>query len=123
MSARVLVTGATGFVGRTLCEALRRRGMRVRAATRAPYPASEDALEICVVGEIGSRTDWSRALEGVDWVMHLAARVHMSGGDAADSAAYREVNALGTARLAAAAARSGVTRFVYLSSIKVNGES
>jgi nucleoside-diphosphate-sugar epimerase len=123
MTARVLVTGATGFIGRTLCEALRRRGMRVRAATRTTCPASENAVEICVVGEIGSRTEWSRALEGVDWVMHLAARVHMSGGDAADGAAYQEVNEHGTARLAAAAARSGVARFVYLSSVKVNGES
>ena len=122
MTKRVLVTGAAGFVGRTVCEALTRRGLRVRAAKHTTPPVSDSGAEICVVGEIGSRTDWSRALEGVDWVMHLAARAHLTRGGARDNAAYREVNALGTARLAAAAARSGVARLVYLSSVKVNGE-
>jgi nucleoside-diphosphate-sugar epimerase len=123
MTQRVLVTGATGFVGRTLCEALAHRGLRVRAATRTPQALSVHAAECCIVGEIGSHTDWSRALEGVDWVMHLAARAHVFENTAAGQAAYREVNARGTARLALAAARSGVARFVYLSSVKVNGES
>jgi nucleoside-diphosphate-sugar epimerase len=123
MTKHVLVTGATGFVGRALCEALTQRGMRVRAATRTPCPTLENAAEICVVGEIGSRTDWNSALEGVDWVMHLAARAHVLAGGKEQDAVYREVNTLGTAALAAAAARSGATRFVYLSTVKVNGDS
>ena len=123
MTKRVLVTGATGFVGRILCEALTQRGVRVRTATRAPCAVSESDAEICVVGEIGSSTQWDRALEGVDWVIHLAARVHVLKGKERNSAAFHEVNALGTGRLAAAAARSGVAQFVYLSSVKVNGEA
>jgi len=123
VTKRVLVTGATGFVGRTLCEALTLRGVRVRRATRAPCAASGRDTEVCVVGEIGSRTQCDRALEGVDWLMHLAARVHVLKGKERNSAAFHEVNALGTGRLAAAAARSGVAQFVYLSSVKVNGEA
>lgn len=123
MTRRVLVTGATGFVGRTLCEVLTQRGLRVRAATRTAQVPCANAAEVCVVGEINQRTDWSRALEDVDWVMHLAARAHLLGATAADADAYREVNSLGTAALTAAAARSGVSRFVFLSSVKVNGEA
>lgn len=123
MTPRVLVTGATGFVGRTLCEVLTQRGLQVRAATRTAQVLCANAAEVCVVGEINERTDWSRALENVDWVMHLAARAHVLGAAAAEQAAYREVNSLGTATLATAAAHSGVSRFVFLSSVKVNGET
>jgi nucleoside-diphosphate-sugar epimerase len=120
---RALVTGATGFVGRVLCGALTRRGLRVRAAVRTPRAASENAPEVAEVGEIDGRTEWTRAVEDVDVVMHLAARVHVLGGTERNNVIYTEVNAHGTARLAAAAARGGVARFVYLSSVKVNGET
>src|SRR5207244_12247884 len=76
--------------------------------------------------QVGARrrhTDGGHALEADDWVMHLAALAHVSGPRFAwDRAAYQEVNAAGTARLVGAAARSGVARFIYLSSAKVNGE-
>jgi nucleoside-diphosphate-sugar epimerase len=121
VSRRVLVTGAMGFVGRILCETLTRRGMQVRAATRRPFPPSMNVAETCVVGEIGSSTAWDEALADVDWVIHLAAHAHILRGNAAD-AAYDEVNARGTQRLAEVAARSGVVRLVYLSTVKVNGE-
>src|SRR5437016_8541747 len=123
MTSRVLVTGASGFVGRILCETLAARGMRVRATVHERSPEVERAIETCRVGAIERRTDWGHALEGVDWVMHLAALTHVSGPRVAwDRAAYQEVNAAGTARLVGAAARSGVARFIYLSSAKVNGE-
>ena len=123
MTSRVLVTGASGFVGRILCETLAARGMRVRATVHETSPEVERAIETCQVGAIGRHTDWGHALEGVDWVMHLAALAHVSGPRFAwDRAAYQEVNAAGTARLVGAAARSGVARFIYLSSAKVNGE-
>jgi nucleoside-diphosphate-sugar epimerase len=118
-----LVTGATGFVGRILCETLTRRGMQVRAAIRRSCPPSTSVAETCVVGDIGSTTDWDEALAGVDWVMHLAAHAHVLRGGAADATAYHEVNARGTERLAEAAARSGVARLIYLSTVKVNGEA
>ena len=123
MTSRVLVTGASGFVGRILCETLAARGMRVRATVHETSPEVERAIETCHVGAIGRHTDWGHALEGVDWVMHLAALAHVSGPRFAwDRSAYQEVNAVGTARLVGAAARSGVARFIYLSSAKVNGE-
>jgi nucleoside-diphosphate-sugar epimerase len=76
------------------------------------------------IGEIGPETDWHTALEGVDTVLHLAARAHVMRDTAANPLSeYRRVNAEGTRRLALAAAAAGVRRFVYLSSAKVNGEA
>ncbi|HUF20675.1 MAG TPA: SDR family oxidoreductase [Burkholderiales bacterium] len=117
---RVLVTGATGFVGSALCAALEQGGVAYRRALRSGASAhAEDA----VVGKIGPDTDWRAALENVTVVVHLAARTHVMRESAADPlAAYREVNVEGTRRLAEAAAAAGVRRFVFLSSIKVNGE-
>jgi nucleoside-diphosphate-sugar epimerase len=117
----VLVTGADGFVGRELCAALAAAGRRFRPAVRAPRAALEDAA---VVGDIGPATDWRRALESVDSVVHLAARTHVLRETAADPLAeYRRVNVAGTERLARTAAASGVRRLVFLSSVKVNGEA
>ncbi|NIU05472.1 MAG: SDR family oxidoreductase [Gammaproteobacteria bacterium] len=119
---RVLVTGATGFVGRALCRELLRRGHTVVAAVRreAELP---DGCETRLVAEIGPDTDWSATLVGIDAVAHLAARVHVMRASAADElAAYRRTNVEGTLRLARAAAQAGVERFVFLSSIKVMGE-
>ena len=118
----ILVTGATGFVGRALCEALVARGYAVRAATRNPS-TPQAAVEPCVVGDIGPHTEWSQALRGADAVVHLAARTHVLH-DTVDNPLheYRRSNTEATARLATAAARAGVRRFVYTSSIKVNGE-
>lgn len=121
MSQVVLVTGATGFVGRTLCQILGRSGFRVRAAVRR-VGAPGAGIEPVVVGDIGSATDWAEALHGVDAVVHAAARAHIMNPKPSDFDLYYETNARGTARLAEAAARAGVRRFIYVSSIKVNGE-
>jgi len=120
---RVLVTGANGFVGRALGRELLRRGRRVRAAVRrdAGLP---DGCEARVVGDLGPDTDWSAALDGVDAVAHLAARVHVVRERAVDpSAAFRRTNVEGTLRLARSAATAGVRRLVFLSSVKVLGEA
>ncbi|HYG89108.1 MAG TPA: NAD-dependent epimerase/dehydratase family protein [Azospirillum sp.] len=114
---RILVTGATGFVGRTLVPLLLSRGFTVRAAVRRN--AEVAGAETVAVGDIGPDTDWSVALNGVDAVAHLAARVHVMQDTASDPLAeFRHVNTEGTRRLAEAAAERGVRRFVYLSSIK-----
>lgn len=122
MSARVLLTGANGFVGTVLSETLARSGYLVRAALRTDREVPASVTERFVVGDIGGTTDWSRAIEGVDYVIHLAARVHVLHDSPANENLYLETNARGTQCLASAALRSGVRRFVYLSSIKVNGE-
>ena len=119
--ARVLVTGATGLVGSALCRTLARSGYRVRRALRTRAPAGYDDV---VVGDIGADTNWSAALAGVDAVVHLAARTHvLEKRDAKAAAAYQRVNVGGTRRLAEQAAAAGVRRFVFLSSVKVNGEA
>ena len=119
---RVLLTGATGFVGQVLCDVLTQAGYSVRAAMRgeqAPPAAAADGVK---GGDIGSSTDWSAALAGVDYIIHAAARAHVLHDDAAAAKLYFETNEHGTRRLAQAAARAGIRRFVYVSSIKVNGE-
>jgi nucleoside-diphosphate-sugar epimerase len=118
---RVLVTGATGVVGRALCPILTGSGHTVRAALRREIQVATRTTEYAVVGEIGAQTDWDRALDGVDAVIHLAAQTHLLHHSTAQAEACLETNARGTLRLATAAARAGIRRFVYLSTIKVNG--
>lgn len=120
----VLVTGATGFVGRVLCARLEELGYVVRRASRGPLPPTEDSERNFIsVGEFGPDTDWTRALSGISIVFHLAARTHVLRETAHDALAeYRRVNLAGTRSLAEAAIRAGVRRLVLLSSIKVNGE-
>lgn len=115
-----LVTGASGFVGGEIVRQLRARGLPVRRALRR-----DDGQDgAAIVGDIGPDTDWSAALAGVTHVIHCAARVHMMDDSAADPlAAFRRVNRDGTAQLADMAADAGVDRLLFLSSIKVNGET
>lgn len=120
---RLLVTGANGFVGNALVEVLQKQGHAVRRALRG-MPDAEDEVESVSVGDIDGQTNWQTALRGIDVVIHLAARVHVMHESAVDPlAAFREVNVLGTENLARQAAEAGVKRLVYVSSIKVNGES
>jgi nucleoside-diphosphate-sugar epimerase len=118
---RVLVTGANGFVGSLLCPLLAAAGYTTRAALRTGRPSPQGASEQVTIDDIGPRTDWSRALDGVDLIVHLAALAH-AAHEGADPAPYEDINAKGTARLASAAAQYGVRRLIYLSSVKANGE-
>lgn len=122
---RVLVTGASGFIGRVLCRHLLRHGWSVRAATRlAPAATAIPAgAEVVHIAAVDGNTDWSEALAGMDAVVHLAARVHvMHESDPEPLAAFRSVNVDGTNYLAVMAGQAGARRLVYVSSIKVNGE-
>jgi UDP-glucose 4-epimerase len=120
---RVLVTGASGFVGSVLCELLARSGYLVRAAGRAVRPTFAGAAEHVVVGDLGGDPRWQEALAGVDIVVHLAARAHILNDPPANASLYAKANALGTSNLAQQAAAAGVRQFVFLSSVKVNGEA
>jgi nucleoside-diphosphate-sugar epimerase len=119
---RVLVTGASGFIGSVLCEALAQAGYRVRAALRTDRTVAISVAEKEVVGDINSTCDWTLALEGVDSIIHAAARAHVLHNGAALASLYTETNERGTQCLVTAAVRAQVRRFIYLSSVKVNGE-
>jgi len=116
-STVVLVTGASGFVGRHLSPVLARDGWAVRRAVR--HSSSPDDV---VIESIGSETDWSAALAGVEAVVHLAARVHHPHEEYA-SELYRTVNTEGTLHLARCAARAGVRQFIFVSTVLVHGRS
>lgn len=117
--AQLLVTGATGFVGSRLCECALQKDWPVRCTVRR-----SGIHNGIVVGDLGPDTDWSAALHSIDIVVHLAARVHVMEETNSDPLAeFRRVNVEGTLNLAQQVVIANVKRFVFISSIKVNGES
>jgi nucleoside-diphosphate-sugar epimerase len=120
----LLVTGANGFLGRHLVATLVARNLPVRRAVRALAPADGDSSSAVAVGDLDGNTDWAAALAGVDTLVHLAALAHLDIRRVPDAlATYRRVNTVATLRLADAAVLAGVRRFVFVSSVKVNGDS
>lgn len=117
---RILVTGATGFVGRALVARLIGEGCIVRAATRAK--TTTGASEQAVVGEIDGQTDWRETVQQVDFVVHAAGRAHILDDKASNPLkAFRTSNRDATLRLARQASDAGVRRFIFISTIGVNG--
>lgn len=119
-----MITGANGFVGTALCTYLKDRGYYVVGVVRdAERLSARIADEYRSVGDINDNTDWAPLLKGVDYIVHLAARVHvMNMQSDVERALYYSVNTQATKQLAQAAIKAGVKRLLYLSSIKVNGE-
>lgn len=114
----ILVTGSNGFIGGAVASALLRTGLLVRMTQRSLDSISRYSLDLTYLG------DWSAALQGCQCVVHCAARVHQMNDLAADPLTeFRQINTAGTLHLARQAAQAGVRRFIFLSSIKVNGEA
>jgi nucleoside-diphosphate-sugar epimerase len=122
---KICVTGVTGFVGSAVCHRALSEGYSVVGTCRTcsnVQPLS--GVSFFESGDINANTDWSSALKGTDVVVHTIARAHIKLDANTDSLeAYRRINLHGTVNLARQAAESGVKRFIFLSSIKVNGEA
>lgn len=116
------MTGASGFIGRAACAHFVEQGIPVVGAVRRPVGDALSGVEYRLIGDLSSRTNWAAALDGVDIVVHCAARVHMMRESRNTAQLYDDVNIGGTLRLGEEAVRAGVRRLVFLSSIKVNGE-
>ncbi|WP_421864773.1 UDP-glucose 4-epimerase family protein [Motiliproteus sp.] len=126
-SLKVLVTGATGFVGQHLISGLLDRSYQVVACVRKPHLlqfATDASLQTVVLDDLCKVAQWREfVFQGVDVVIHTAARVHVLEDQSADPLTrFRQVNTQATRLLAERAAANGVKRLIYLSSIKVNGE-
>jgi nucleoside-diphosphate-sugar epimerase len=113
---KILVTGASGFIGSFLLTALRDAGHEVRAASRSRV--EQRGIDYVSAPELGPDADWSRALNGVDVVIHLAGRAHVpsKNADAETNEVYFRINTEGTRALAEQAAAAGAKHFVFLSS-------
>ncbi len=119
----ILITGASGFVGTHVITSVRQRGATSRAAVR-DVPKSASADTTVIVGEIDGSTDWGSALDGIDAVIHCAARAHvLRERAAAPLAAFRHINVEGAMQLAETMVKHGVKRLVFVSSLGVNGQS
>lgn len=124
MPTKILITGASGFLGRALVSTLSTdTHLKITAASRSLIPDLPSTVTPYLLSDINATTVWSAALD-VEAVIHAAARVHVMNDDADDPLAlFREVNTAGTLNLARQAAKAGVKRFIFISSVKVNGEN
>ena len=119
---KILITGQNGFIGKALFDLLEQQSHQVRGTVRNESKI-EQGGDIVVMGNINSTTDWKNSLTDIEVVIHLANRAHVFNDHAVDPlATFRQVNVDGTIQLAKQAVESGVKRFIFISSIKVNGE-
>ncbi len=118
-----MLTGSNGFIGSFLADFLTAKKFNLIHTYRSIPDHLKTLPGRHEIGNIDADTQWHTALQGVDAVVHLAARVHiMQENNRQPLKAFREVNTLGTLNLARQAVEAGVRRFIYLSTIKVNGE-
>lgn len=119
---KVLLTGSTGFVGSVIIEQFKSSDFQLCPLVR--YIKDDSPQNAIKIGDIDVNTDYSGALSDVDVVIHVAARAHIMSDESSDPLAeYRKVNVEGSENLARQAAAVGVKRFVFISSVKVSGES
>jgi len=119
----ILVTGANGFIGNKLCETLKDRNYLVTEAVKRGLASNEEKTSRRFVGNIDENTNWSKYLDGIDCIIHCAARTHIMKENTKNLLSqYREINVKGTCNLAEQAVIAGVKKFIFISSIKVNGE-
>lgn len=118
---KILVTGGNGFIAQNLCPILTAAGHEVITSTRTKQ---ETGYKNFAVGSLGPNTDWNEALQDVDCVIHLAARVHIMNDRSVDPLAdFMEINCHATEKLAITAESLGIKKFIFVSSIQVNGET
>jgi UDP-glucose 4-epimerase len=115
---KILITGANGFIGSHLCQELSNRGIIFRATARSSNTNNYADFVSC---DLETTESLNQLIDGCDMVVHLAGRAHVTSDDSQEK--YQVANEFVTQRLANAAAQNGIARFVYISSIKVNGES
>lgn len=122
--SKILITGASGFVGQAVCRTLREAGHTLSGTSRdTSRRAGPENIPLYYVQADGLETDWAHAVTGADAVVHLAARVHVMKETSGDSLSeFRMANRDATESLAIAAVAAGVKRLVFLSTVKVNGE-
>ena len=120
----ILITGASGFIGKSLASKLNTMALPYRCAIRHSATCSDSEKNTVSVGNIDGTTDWQSALNNIKVVVHLAARAHIMVDSFTDPLAeFKKINTDGTLNLARQAARAGVKRFIFVSTIKVNGET
>ena len=118
----IVLTGSSGFIGRHTKAALIAAGLRVRVCVRRPAEPTTQHMDSVVVTDIGTETDWPEKIAGAHCIVHLAGSAHSdAAGDPRIEFESRRTNVTGTDRLARAAIEAGVSRFVFVSSIGVNG--
>lgn len=121
--SKILVTGGNGFIGKAICENLKKKNCTINITSRKDLVSNFKDLRFYKINEIDENTKWSQALDKVSCLIHCAAKTHVMKKSKKNSLiSFRRVNVQGTINLAKQAAACGVKRFIFLSSIKVNGE-
>jgi len=124
MKQHILLTGASGFVGQAMAHACLAANVSLVCPSRTPLSWQAEDMRNPIISDMKADTDWTALLQGVDIVIHSAARVHVMQETASDPLAqFRAVNVDASLQLARQAAAAGVKQFIYLSSVKVNGEA
>lgn len=120
---KLLVTGGSGFIGKAVCENLKKNNYTINITSRRDIATNLSGVKIYNINEIDENTNWFQALNAVSCVIHCAAKTHVMNNIKQNSlSSFRKVNVEGTLNLAKQAVACGVKRFIFLSSIKVNGE-